>query len=174
MTMCEPLSSGGEANADHESMLFAADSPVSQSAMRAHAWRKLTPAGYGDRCGTSSQPSGQLGSSRRTCPVCDGEVLPLSSLTSDLSDIAPEPATSRLARWAHHTHVSACSYWPTPKAKDGARGGLSLPALERRMAKSKTSVDLGDALGGPPNPEWVEWLMGFPAGWTDVEPSETP
>lgn len=24
------------------------------------------------------------------------------------------------------------------------------------------------------NPTWVEWLMGFPARWTDLEASETP
>ena len=24
------------------------------------------------------------------------------------------------------------------------------------------------------NPEWVEWLQGFPIGWTDLEGSETP
>lgn len=28
--------------------------------------------------------------------------------------------------------------------------------------------------GGQLNPTWVEWLMGFPAGWTDLEGSETP
>ncbi len=27
---------------------------------------------------------------------------------------------------------------------------------------------------GSLNPEWVEWLMGFPIGWTDCGPSETP
>ncbi|HEU4422100.1 MAG TPA: hypothetical protein VFR67_06115 [Pilimelia sp.] len=43
------------------------------------------------------------------------------------------------------------------------------------MNKPKAgTVDLGDAIGGPPNPTWVEWLMGFPPGWTDVEPSVTP
>jgi hypothetical protein len=21
---------------------------------------------------------------------------------------------------------------------------------------------------GPMNPEWVEWLMGFPTGWTEL------
>ena len=26
---------------------------------------------------------------------------------------------------------------------------------------------------GPMNPEWVEWLMGFPIGWTDLNASET-
>ena len=28
-------------------------------------------------------------------------------------------------------------------------------------------VDLPTVLGGVPNPTWIEWLMGFPAGWTD-------
>ena len=28
--------------------------------------------------------------------------------------------------------------------------------------------------GGQLNPTWVEWLMGFPTGWTDLEASETP
>jgi hypothetical protein len=27
---------------------------------------------------------------------------------------------------------------------------------------------------GSLNPAWVEWLMGFPAGWTDLDNSETP
>lgn len=28
--------------------------------------------------------------------------------------------------------------------------------------------------GGQLNPTWVEWLMGFPLGWTDLNASETP
>jgi len=27
---------------------------------------------------------------------------------------------------------------------------------------------------GVPNPTWIEWVMGYPAGWTDLEGSETP
>jgi hypothetical protein len=27
---------------------------------------------------------------------------------------------------------------------------------------------------GALNPPWVEWLMGFPLGWTALEPSATP
>ena len=26
---------------------------------------------------------------------------------------------------------------------------------------------------GPMNPEWVEWLMGFPTGWTELSASGT-
>jgi DNA (cytosine-5)-methyltransferase 1 len=29
-------------------------------------------------------------------------------------------------------------------------------------------------IGGKLNPTWVEWLMGFPIGWTSLEDSETP
>jgi DNA (cytosine-5)-methyltransferase 1 len=28
--------------------------------------------------------------------------------------------------------------------------------------------------GGSLNPQWVEWLMGYPVGWTDLKDSATP
>lgn len=58
-------------------------------------------------------------------------------------------------------------------------------AVERGATKSKTypSPDVGMAkgrgvksaaarsrLGGQLNPEWVEWLMGWPIGWTAFKP----
>ena len=37
------------------------------------------------------------------------------------------------------------------------------------------SVDpYGPGRHGRLNPQFCEWLMGFPIGWTDLEPSETP
>jgi hypothetical protein len=59
----------------------------------------------------------------------------------------------------------AVKRWPTPKARD-YRGAS--PAGQLR-----NSPDLPEQVGGQLNPMWVEWLMGFPAGWTDLEPSET-
>ena len=37
------------------------------------------------------------------------------------------------------------------------------------------NLDRGDGrpIGGKLNPDWVEWLMGFPIGWTDCGASET-
>ncbi len=32
---------------------------------------------------------------------------------------------------------------------------------------------LSEEVGGLLNPEWVEWLMGWPLGWTALEPLET-
>jgi hypothetical protein len=59
----------------------------------------------------------------------------------------------------------------TPQARDGDQRGPSSP--ERRVEQGH-SVSLHDQVGGQLNPTWVEWLMGFPLGWTDLEGSETP
>ena len=55
--------------------------------------------------------------------------------------------------------------WPTP----------TICGNYNRKGASKTSGDgLATAVGGTLNPTWVEWLMGFPLGWTDLNPSATP
>jgi hypothetical protein len=32
---------------------------------------------------------------------------------------------------------------------------------------------LSEQIGGSLNPTWVEWLMGWPLGWTDLKPLAT-
>jgi hypothetical protein len=56
--------------------------------------------------------------------------------------------------------------YPTPRAdgRDNAGGTNS-----RRTAKAN-----GTYFGRTLNPQFVEWLMGFPIGWTDLEDSATP
>ena len=54
--------------------------------------------------------------------------------------------------------------WPTPKARDYR----SVTGRENR-----DSPDLNTVVGGQLNPNWVEWLMGWPIGWTDLEPLAT-
>lgn len=59
-----------------------------------------------------------------------------------------------------------------------ARKGL-LPTVKgnhnRAGLTSRSGDGLATAVGpGPLSPRFVEWLMGFPDGWTDCEPSETP
>lgn len=71
---------------------------------------------------------------------------------------------------------AAVKLWPTPSANDNRdRGHLGMPAIQRRMAKGK-QLNLGmvvSTTSGALNPAWVEWLMGFPEGWTGCAPSET-
>ena len=60
------------------------------------------------------------------------------------------------------------SLWPTPMAADHRdRGGPSNPAIQRRAQIGK-SIELSMRVDGSLNPEWVEGLMGFPPGWTEV------
>jgi DNA (cytosine-5)-methyltransferase 1 len=95
----------------------------------------------------------------------------------------------------HQTHVHDCNcppreewesdpyktrtLWPTPTARDYKGPCWNTPArdcldhaVERGETKNKT-YPKPPLDGGRLNPNWVEWLMGFPAGWTDLDASET-
>lgn len=61
--------------------------------------------------------------------------------------------------------------WATPMARDH-KSGRQQPRLERRGETN--GENLTQQVGGTLNPEFVEWLMGFPVGWTALEPSEMP
>jgi DNA (cytosine-5)-methyltransferase 1 len=40
-------------------------------------------------------------------------------------------------------------------------------------SKNWVRKDMPDLATGALNPTWVEWLMGWPLGWTDLKPLET-
>jgi hypothetical protein len=71
--------------------------------------------------------------------------------------------------------VVARTMWPTPNAGDDRdRGNLSMPSIQRRQRLGK-QLNLSMVVSkesGALNPEWVEWLMGFPAGWTNLTSNE--
>ena len=58
--------------------------------------------------------------------------------------------------------------WPTPQASEhhaGRPGGKMQKMLGNHP-------DVRGTGGGTLNPTWVEWLMGYPKGWTDLNHSE--
>jgi len=55
--------------------------------------------------------------------------------------------------------------YPTPRATDGTKGLRTPEGAAAEVARNK-GPDLGAVVGGSLNPEWVEWLMGFPPNWT--------
>lgn len=57
------------------------------------------------------------------------------------------------------------NYLATPTARDWRSGKASQATLD------KNSRPLSEQIGGSLNPRWVEWLMGWPIGWTNLEPS---
>lgn len=59
---------------------------------------------------------------------------------------------------------------PTPTAWDFNRGAEATQQKRDRGANIGTTLnDFVSAPDGQLNPEWVGWLMGFPAEWTDFE-----
>lgn len=70
---------------------------------------------------------------------------------------------------------AAAKKWPTPTAC--MHKGSSEASLTRKDGQSRENDRLDHAVmasdGGQLNPNWVEWLMGWPIGWTDLKPLET-
>jgi DNA (cytosine-5)-methyltransferase 1 len=66
---------------------------------------------------------------------------------------------------------------PTPTTRDH-KGGRKLETLKEAGRNQTNSlpdaVNYKNGQTGQLNPQWVEWLMGFPEGWTDLKPSEMP
>ena len=116
--------------------------------------------------------------------VNDGDLIGLARMTDsfeEFSQMAYRAAASKKARhWPtprankiggyssagyRPTLEQAVKYWPTPTARIH-KGGQQ---MTRKDGKSR--MDMLDWAvekdGGRLNPSWVEWLMGFPIGFTD-------
>ena len=50
--------------------------------------------------------------------------------------------------------------WPTPTVQDATNNG-------GKSQYQRNTLPLNAIAGGALNPTWVEWLMGWPLGWTD-------
>ena len=77
------------------------------------------------------------------------------------SGAALRPTLGAMARFA---------MWPTPRTTglDGG-SGERFPNPESVVAVREGEASVGGSL----NPTWVEWLMGWPLGWTDLRPLGT-
>ena len=71
---------------------------------------------------------------------------------------------------------TAARMWPTPAARDykgpnGYQATLKKIASGQRaqMGQLPNAVMVANKGSGHLNPEWVEWLMGVPTGWTELE-----
>lgn len=75
-------------------------------------------------------------------------------------------------------HHPEAKMWPTPTASQDWKPVRKLAPSEANGSHGTMLVGaVGDMnpelIGGQLNPQWVEWLMGFPIGWTDLKPLET-
>jgi hypothetical protein len=193
MTTSEPQSNGGGESQDPEWTLFAADSRASQSPSPAAGRRRRTLVGSGPRSQRSFASYDPATSSWRTF---QGSLL---EEWATYSETWPRAGTTRNGTAYQRRssvppiYADESSLWPTPKGsaahygrpRENDRGDLQAAALmfptpvaddtgHRQESYTQGGTALSTVAGGQLNPTWVEWLMGFPPGWTDLEPSETP
>jgi len=100
----------------------------------------------------------------RTCQASLFEDSTEFSETWPMSGTTRNGIAYRHAPSALPIYELASGFWPTPVADD---------THHRTKPFSQGGISLSHLIGGPTNPRWLEWLMGFPMGWTDVERSAT-
>ena len=71
--------------------------------------------------------------------------------------------------------ITALKTWPTPIRRDSrtVRGGARMKNSIGSEPLITQVAELECRTDGRLNPVWVEWLMGWPLGWTDLKPLET-
>ena len=108
----------------------------------------------------------------------------------------------QLAPWTPRTDEIESGFWATPRrggmgdyADVMKTANYKFPNLETQVARSLLPTPIADDAknvnpkenrfptltskvkategSGALNPTWVEWLMGYPEGWTDLKDSET-
>ena len=71
-------------------------------------------------------------------------------------------STQQKAGSMHSVNLAAAiNMWPTPIATDWKNRGC-------KDYRKNREFQLQTAVGGQLNPDWVEWLQGFPIGWTEA------
>ena len=105
------------------------------------------------------------------------------------------PEAAWADRFPNLETVLARRMWPTPTKSDGlsgpgkaasCQGGMNLRTAVQRFPTPtvndsknnnppsqalRNTPPLNVVVGGNMNPTWVEWLMGWPLGWTDLRAS---
>jgi len=178
--------------------LFAVDTLVSHSALLDNETEQMTHDTYGHGSENVLAVYNRDTQSWRMSEDTSlwGDYKLLESLPK--SGMTQNGVLFQQAEWVHITDATELLLWPTPTArdyKDGLKprirnGKIQRDTLGRAVAIWPTPVASGGLDGGahsratmrkldntpyevPPtgklNPQWVEWLMGFPIGWTDLE-----
>ena len=128
----------------------------------------------GRRCFDSSEMYGRRGRLLKMYRPFDLEGLPWSFKISPRSGIALNGTAYPLVPLVPLTRGIDSGLWPTPVSRDWKDG--TAEACKNVLDRPR-SRPLGREVhfrgnyqsSGSLNPEWVEWLMGFPAGWTDLD-----
>jgi hypothetical protein len=148
-------------------------SPARTSVLREmeQAWKE-SEADYSTKLsGLQKRFSQRLSSSKMSQPLeledfeKSSEPLPIFGMTVGGRVYLPQKLEPR-------TLEKDGSYLPTPTVNDG-QNRFNPSSQIKRKSPGLAAIHC-DQNGGQLNPQWVEWLMGYPIGWTELNASVTP
>lgn len=179
---------------DYEQLtLFPEDSPASHSVWLESKKVKGTTVTFGRRCSELSESCARIASSVRT--YLESSRLPPGRWSRIWSTLAITSSCSimKLRLSELGTDEAGSSLWATPNTMDSidcrSYEAMKTPGNIHHVGQLANAVKLyttpcaADSQGstgggnrrslrtdvaGQLNPAWVEWLMGFPIGWTDL------
>ena len=112
--------------------------------------------------------------SRVACESLRSLTTEIESGSVRIGERAPTPTVcgNHNRKGASDTSGDGLATWvrervPTPVATDGTHGGRCTPRKGREGGNIIEAL-AGRGYSGLLNPDWVEWLMGWPVGWTDT------
>ena len=157
--------------------LFPEDSRVSPSLLPGSIEARKMTATYGRNFSELYTNSGPLGSLVRMCLESSIWHSTRCLLTWKKKVTKSNVSLFQLAVSMPRTKDIESALWPTPSTGASLCGGTgNFQALKKMAAAGLITEEeqrqLSQGNGGKTNPVWVEWLMGFPVGWTDLNASE--
>lgn len=155
------------------------DSPVRTSAPPARAKElKVRNPDYGERWQELSVRYDRYTRSWKTHRCLWVEVLPWSSVILPIWGMMQDGVLFQHPTRERPIDGTGFGFWPTPTSRDWRSGKASQATMEKNsrplsevVCQSRPSYP--DAGTGQLNPVFVEWLMGWPIGWTDLKPLAT-
>jgi len=174
MTMYEQSQQSDWLQTELESMSLQAASPAktSQSRDTSEALRQsVVDCGQSAPvCLGSFDPNTPSLKTSQTCLMENGELgLSEFSGTFPRSGMMRNGTVYQLPNLARTTTEIGSGLWHTPKASDYKSVTSNIEYHRKRVDKELScQVATLENDTSPMNPEWVEWLMGFPLGHTDL------
>jgi hypothetical protein len=112
--------------------------------------------------GAVYDPSSKRQSDRTLTTFAIKAMLPTPTASLEGSNCSPNSTNKRLGL----SQLARKGQLPTPCARDWKDSGME------PSAKNRNSLPLASTVGGSLNPQFVEELMGYKIGWTDLDALE--
>lgn len=177
--------------------LFAEDSPVNLLVLPGNVKGRTMLEICGRSTDVAWKTSSPVGSLVKMCLESSHTLKPSCCLTWKPLGTKPPYWGFRLAPCKPRTGENGSGLWGTPRANNGAGNGKHRGNNKSRLedqvhdpkmwptprankpegySSERFRPTLAQEVTGQPkplhgqlNPTWVEWLMGYPIGWTDLE-----